>query len=73
MTTPAGSTSLSSRTAWTRDYGYDDANRLTDVTNTGPGPTTISDYHYELDAVGNRTEMTDLSGTHEYVYDALYR
>ncbi|MEX2392245.1 MAG: RHS repeat-associated core domain-containing protein [Dehalococcoidia bacterium] len=55
------------------DYVYDIANRLTDLTNTGPGPTTIADYHYELDAAGNRTEMTDLAGTHEYVYDALYR
>ena len=33
----------------------------------------MSDFDYTLDAVGNRTEMVDTSGTTEYEYDALYR
>ncbi len=57
----------------TTDYNYDDGNRLTDVESVGPGPTTVSDVHYELDSAGNRTEMTDLSGASEYVYDSLNR
>lgn len=55
------------------DYVYDDANRLTDLTNTAPGPTTVSDYTYTLDAMGNRTQMVDGAGTHAYEYDPLYR
>ncbi len=55
------------------DYTYDDAGRLESVLNVGPGPTTISSFDYTLDAVGNRTEMVDLVGTHSYEYDALYR
>ncbi len=43
------------------------------MTNKKPGPTTISSFTYTLDATGNRTQMADLSGTHQYQYDALYR
>ncbi len=34
---------------------------------------TISSFAYTLDAVGNRTQMADLTGTHAYQYDPLYR
>lgn len=62
-------------------YGYDAANRLTSVVNRrmvdplicAPTDTTISSYTYTLDSVGNRTQMTDLAGTHGYQYDALRR
>ncbi len=57
---------------WT-DYSYDNADRLTSVANKKPGPITISSFTYTLDATGNRTQMADLSGTHQYQYDALYR
>ena len=35
--------------------------------------TPISTYDYTLDAVGNRTEMVDTSGTTTYTYDELYQ
>ena len=57
---------------WT-DYGYDDADRLTSAVNKKAGPTTISSFAYTLDATGSRTQMVDLSGTHSYEYDPLYR
>ncbi len=43
------------------------------MANKKPGPVTISSFTYTLDATGNRTQMADLSGTHTYQYDALYR
>jgi RHS repeat-associated protein len=57
---------------WT-DAEYDDAGRLLNVYNRKAGPTTISSFEYSLDAVGNRTQMVDSSGTHSYEYDPLYR
>jgi RHS repeat-associated protein len=54
------------------DRGYDDANRLLSVTNRDGG-TLLSEFAYMLDAVGNRLEMVDDSGTTGYEYDALYR
>ncbi len=59
-------------TVWT-DYGYDNVDRLTSVVNKKTGPITLSSFTYALDATGNRTQMADLSGTHSYQYDALYR
>ncbi len=59
-------------TVWT-DFTYDAADRLTSVINKKTGPITISSFTYTLDAVGNRTQMVDLSGTHTYQYDPLYR
>jgi len=56
----------------TATYTYDDAGRLASVVNS-QGETTLSSYTYTLDAVGNRTQMVDLSGTHSYQYDDLYR
>jgi RHS repeat-associated protein len=55
------------------DFGYDTAGRLASITNNKPGPITISSFTYTHDAVGNRTQMVDMSGTHTYQYDALYR
>ncbi|MEE8519568.1 MAG: DUF6531 domain-containing protein [Dehalococcoidia bacterium] len=54
------------------DFGYDTAGRLTSVVNKNTGGT-ISSFTYTLDAAGNRTQMVDLSGTHTYDYDDLYR
>ena len=54
------------------DFGYDIADRLTSVVNKDAGGT-ISSFTYSLDANGNRTQMVDLSGTHAYDYDDLYR
>jgi RHS repeat-associated protein len=53
------------------DYSYDNSDRLTGVVNTKGG--TISSFTYMLDAMGNRKTMVDLSGTHSYQYDSLYR
>ena len=57
---------------WT-DYGYDSADRLTSVVNKRTGPVTLSSFTYTLDATGSRTQMVDLSGSHSYQYDPLYR
>ncbi|MBQ0721656.1 MAG: RHS repeat-associated core domain-containing protein, partial [Gammaproteobacteria bacterium] len=39
-------------------YGYDNADRLTDLNHTRNGSTTLVDYHFVLDANGNRTQAT---------------
>lgn len=57
---------------WT-DFEYDDADRLENVYNRKSGPTTISSFEYQLDAVGNRVEMVDGFGMNEYEYDPLHR
>ncbi len=43
------------------------------MVNKKTGPVTLSSFTYTLDATGNRTQMVDLSGTHSYQYDPLYR
>ncbi len=59
-------------TVWT-DYTYDSADRLLTVVNKKTGPITISSFTYTMDAVGNRTQMVDTSGTNTYQYDALHQ
>ncbi len=54
-------------------YARDAGNRLTSVLNSSPaGP--LSHFSYVLDAIGNRTQMTDLAGgIFNYSYDDLNR
>ena len=56
---------------------YDTADRLTDVVNKKSGGELISSYHYDLDANGNRTKVTETTsqGTQitQYQYDELNR
>ena len=53
-------------------YGYDRANRVTDIATTGPnGP--IDAIHYVLDTYGNRKQRTDGFGLHEYATDDLHQ
>jgi RHS repeat-associated protein len=61
----------------TTAYTYNTLNRLTQVSNTGPGGL-ISSYTYSLGAAGNRLQVTEAgSGTTGrsviYSYDLLYR
>jgi RHS repeat-associated protein len=58
-------------------YGYDTRNRLTNLTNYGPGNVIISSHTYTLDNFGNRT-VADIiepltssisSSTTDYTYD----
>jgi len=51
----------------TTTYTYDAVNRLTQITYPD------SSVQYAYDVVGNRTAMTDTTGTTTYVYDALDR
>ena len=51
---------------------YDNANRLTGITRVFGG-TTLASASYTVDAVGNRSDRTDLAGTQTYAYDSLYR
>jgi RHS repeat-associated protein len=53
-------------------YSYDAANRLLSLVHQISG-VNIESLSYAHDKVGNRTSMTDLSGTHAYGYDNLYR
>ena len=53
-------------------YTYDDASRLLSLVNQ-VGATTISTFSYAYDKVSNRTQMVDNDGTHNYLYDQLYR
>ncbi len=59
-------------------YSYDNADRLESLVNEGPGdpPVLISSFSYDMDAVGNRTQLTDTSDVTDYTdytYDQLYR
>ena len=55
--------------------GYNNADRLTSVTNANGGGT-FSSFTYTLDAAGNRTQAVVTgggAGTHSYTLDSLYR
>ncbi|MGD1056866.1 MAG: SMP-30/gluconolactonase/LRE family protein [Solirubrobacteraceae bacterium] len=54
----------------TTTYTYDPANRLTEVTYSSGNPSTIK---YEYNKDGDRTKMTDGTGTTKYEYDQLDR
>jgi YD repeat-containing protein len=55
-------------------YFYDAASRLTKVERWNSSETTLLDQvTYQYDAVGNRTQMVDPTGTTTYNYDALNR
>ncbi len=52
---------------------YDDAGRTLAITHTSTVSGTINFFQYALDPVGNRTAVTDTTGTTSYAYDNLYR
>jgi RHS repeat-associated protein len=54
----------------TTTYTYDPANRLTEVSYSSGKPSTVK---YEYDKDGDRTKMTDGTGTTTYTYDQLDR
>jgi YD repeat-containing protein len=54
----------------TTTYTYDPANRLTEVSYSSGKPSAIK---YEYDKDGDRTKMTDGTGTTIYTYDQLDR
>jgi RHS repeat-associated protein len=63
-------TSLTDAAKRTTTYKYDPANRLTEITYSDGKTPTVK---YEYDKDGNRTKMTDGTGTTKYVYDQLDR
>lgn len=68
---PAGN--LATRTdanGATTSYAYDGLNQLTSITYAA---TTTPPVAFAYDAAGNRTAMTDGSGTESYAYDELGR
>lgn len=53
---------------------YDEVNRLLSLEHRDPLDAVFSSFDYELDAVGNRTAVTEQDGRRvEYDYDELYR
>lgn len=74
---------LASVAAWSvgaTTYTYDDAGRLTGITMPNGTSSThqqdmtdLEDIEYVVNAVGNRTQMTDSAGTTTWSYDALDR
>jgi RHS repeat-associated protein len=56
----------------TTTQGYDNADRLTSITHA-KGGTTLEAISYALNAIGNRTSMTDGAGTTTWTYDAIDR
>jgi RHS repeat-associated protein len=62
--------SLTDAAKRTTTYKYDPANRLTEVTYSDGKTPTVK---YEYDKDGNRTKMTDGTGTTKYAYDQLDR
>jgi RHS repeat-associated protein len=51
-------------------YEYDEANRLTKISYPGSSTPTVT---YKYDKDGDRTDMTDGTGTTTYAYDVLDR
>ncbi len=51
-------------------YSYDVLNRLTEAKTTNSGGTTIADYQYGYDAIGNRTSQTVNGTTTSFTYNA---
>jgi RHS repeat-associated protein len=54
----------------TTTYTYDPANRLTEISYSSGTPSAIK---YEYNKDGDRTKMTDATGTTTYTYDQLDR
>ncbi|HYL34545.1 MAG TPA: DUF6531 domain-containing protein, partial [Bryobacteraceae bacterium] len=54
-------------------YQYDAGGRLTGLTDVGPSGSLLAQAMYTYDPAGNPLTMTDLAGTHSYVYDELDR
>jgi YD repeat-containing protein len=55
-------------------YAYNNRHLVTSVTYSAPSPIPApSPVAFAYDAVGNRTSMSDDTGTHTYGYDALSR
>ncbi len=53
-------------------YTYDSAGQILSMMNYAPsGSSTLSQFIYTYDSLGNRTSMTTLQGTTRYKYDAL--
>ena len=71
----AGRVSLESNgNGTTTTYAYDAANQLLHLVNFAPdGTTVLSRFDYAYDLNGQRSSMTTLEGTTEYVYDAAGR
>jgi RHS repeat-associated protein len=61
---------LTDPTGRTTTYTYDPANRLTEVVYSSGNPATVK---YEYNKDGDRTKMTDGTGTTKYEYDQLDR
>ncbi len=55
----------------TTTYTYDAINRLVNMLAQNTVPSTINTYAYTHDNKGNRTGMTDTTGTHNYTYDEI--
>jgi RHS repeat-associated protein len=65
-------TSRSTPNGVSTTYQYDGLDRLTRLKHI-KGATTLADYQYQLNAVGNITQQTEAAGAHTYAYDVVNR
>lgn len=54
-------------------YAYDGAAHLLNIDHRRSDGSPLLSLAYALDALGNRTSMTDDQGVHNYSYDAVYQ
>jgi len=63
-------TTITNQNGTTVTYGYDNASRLTSVTNKNSSNTVLSSFSYTLDTDGRRHVDTEANGdTVTYTYD----
>lgn len=65
-------TSVSGSGGISKTYSYDQANRLLNLINKING-NTIDSFTHEYDGVGNKTQVIDNDGSHDYTYDEVYK
>lgn len=72
---PAGNLATRTTTSGVATYGYNAANELTTITYSSPatGFLAAPNVSYAYNADGMRAQMTDGTGTTNYVYDSLER
>ncbi|MFN8496435.1 MAG: RHS repeat-associated core domain-containing protein [Anaerolineae bacterium] len=68
---PAGNlTNVSRPNGATSAYTYDPDNRVVSIMHSSPAAGPLAAFQYTYDGAGNRTSITSLAGTDNFLYDA---